>query len=427
MPRPWVQSFSLIVACGILAGRALSQTAVPAQPDNPTAAPAPQQPAVKPGSLPEVEIVFADGKRISGLLIDTTDDDIVLRVAGIDTKFPRKEITETRPLPSLTARYRILRDSIDNNDVERLIQLAEWLRSRQLYDEALIEIDRVLALEFDNPNAKDLRTLIVEQKKIADLPKRPTTPQGAAPNNARPVFPLLSKEQINLLRVFELDISNTKFTLKRDVIEKFTDTYADRLFRAFSAEERAMYIRSNESRIVKDMFALRAREFYPQIEVMDDPPSLRRFRDDVHTEWLSNSCATSQCHGGEDAGRLWLFARNAGSKEAVYTNFLILDRFRTTDGRPLIDFDKPSRSLLLQYGLPREDAISPHPKVENFGRNQKWRPVFSGEQDERFIAALEWIGSMTAPHVDYPIDYDPPRPRGGVAAQPDNIGKPQPR
>ncbi len=427
------------IVCGFGTGFAFAQSQ-PQPVPSPEVVPAPREvrpvepsealkPVVKPGSLPEVEVWFTDGKRISGQLVDLTDDHYVLRIAGVDTKFSRNEVSEVKPLPSLQARYRMLRDSIDNTDVERLIRLAEWLRSKQMYDEAVVEIDHVLSLEFDNPDAKDLRTLIIEQKKIADLPRREAVanrPDTAAKPD-RFVFPMLNADQINLIRVFEMDVSNTRFLIDRQDVDEFAETYADRLTRAYSLEQRAVYARGDPKQIVRDMFSIRAREFYPRIRVLDDPVSMKRFRDDVHREWLSNSCATSQCHGGEDAGRLWLFGRNAGSKESVYTNFLILDRFRTTDGRPLIDFDQPSRSVLLQFGLPREDALTPHPEVQNFGRPQKWRPVFTGEKDDRFIAAMEWIGSMTVPHVDYPVDYEPPRPRGGVVARPDIIINPQPR
>lgn len=430
----------LVFAAAVLrlSSVANGQSVAPAQPVDqpgpaPSALPGPA-PAVipsapQPGTLPEVDVEFSDGKRVSGQLVERTETELILRIAGIDTKFPLSEVSEVRARPPIEAQYRTLRDSIDNNDVERLIRLAEWLFQKKKYDLALAEIDHVLHLEADNPNARDLRTLIVAQKAINEAGRKAPVPvDPAAPKEERFVFPLLSEENINLIRVFELDMTRpSKFVIKRDVVEKFADTYAERIFRVFNAEQRADYIRSDPKRIVKDMFALRAREFYPEIKVLENPPSMKRFRDDVHRRWLSNSCATSQCHGGEDAGRLWLFSGKSGSDDAAYTNFLILDRYRTEAGRPLIDFDKPSQSLLLQFGLPRDKSLTPHPDVANFGRNQKWRPVFKGEDDPDFIKAMEWIGSMTKPHVDYPIDYDPPRPRAAQIANPDIIDHPQPR
>ena len=63
--------------------------------------------------------------------------------------------------------------------------------------------------------------------------------------------------------------------------------------------------------ILRWFFDLRARELYGSIEVLENPRSMRLFRDEVNRAWLTNNCATSKCHGGENAGRLWLTGRRA--------------------------------------------------------------------------------------------------------------------
>ena len=69
---------------------------------------------------------------------------------------------------------------------------------------------------------------------------------------------------------------------------------------------------------------------------------MRLFRDNVHSTWLMNSCATSRCHGGAESGRLRLFNKRVNTDQTVYTNFIILARYRLPDGLPLMvsDFRK---------------------------------------------------------------------------------------
>jgi hypothetical protein len=149
---------------------------------------------------------------------------------------------------------------------------------------------------------------------------------------------------------------------------------------------------------------------------------MRAFRDDVHRTWLINTCATTKCHGGEDAGRLWLYDRKTASDTAAYTNFLILDRFRLPgeDGKlsvPLINYNEPASSPLLQLGLPREEATFKHPEITGSTR-AKWRPAFRSTDDERFKQAVAWIKEMYAKRTNYPIDYTPPSPKGAGAGTP---------
>ena len=113
------------------------------------------------------------------------------------------------------------------------------------------------------------------------------------------------------------------------------------------------------------------------------------------------------------------------SDAAVYTNFLILDRFQLSDGRSLIDYQDPAHSPLVQMGLPRENATTPHPKVPGASaRSDLWKPVFESTDDKRFTDAMEWIKSMYRPRPQYPIPYEPP---GASAPGADAAALPQPR
>lgn len=385
-------------------------------------APAPTGEAISPPPLLETEIILIDGRRLTGQLVSQDEGTITLRVVGIDTPLSRKDVSRVRTLPDVESQYRTLRARVQDQDFVERLRLAEWLRAHQRYDLALVEIDGVLALDPPNPDARELRNFVAQQKSLAERPvERTRAPSEAGPKAQRPrnVFPLLTDEQCNLLRVYEIDLtSNPRISIPREAVTAFLDTYAGQEGVPSSREGRDAFHRRPATEILDRMFRLRARDLYAKVQVLDPPPALKRFRDDVHNEWLMNACATSACHGGQEAGGLYLANRAAASDRVVSTNFFILDRARTSSGKPLLDFANPAESPLLQLGLPSDASHIKHPDVAVGRTKQRWRPVFQSTDDPRFQRGVEWIRSLYQPHPDYPIDYTPPRPRGGPSAEP---------
>ena len=163
------------------------------------------------------------------------------------------------------------------------------------------------------------------------------------------------------------------------------------------AEQASLY-QAESIDIVRLLFRLRARELYPTIEVIGEPTALRLFRERVHDTWLMNNCSTSRCHGGSNSGRLRLLRDGSATDRVRYTNLLILDRFSTRDGEPLLDWENPDQSLLIQYGLPRSETTTPHPPVSG------WKPLFTGRQRAMKDGAVQWMRSMMqSPRPEYPI------------------------
>jgi len=151
------------------------------------------------------------------------------------------------------------------------------------------------------------------------------------------------------------------------------------------------------------MFDLRARELYPKIKVQTEPYAMNLFRRRVHDTWLINNCATSRCHGGIHAGEFFLHRRGHKNERVRYTNFLILERLEIDPDWPLINYEQPMDSLIIQYGLPRTEARKPHTDVRG------WKPVF-GRSNKRMLGETgKWIRSMLQPRPDYPIEYEPPK------------------
>lgn len=370
----------------------------------------------------EVVVALRDGREVAGQLISQDAKTIVVRINGIDTPFPADNVEDIRVLASPLDQYRELRDAIDDKDAQQLLTLVKWLQQRRLYEEALTELAHVLELEPANPEALSLRRLI-ESQILLDVQSGTTrTPGTPAPRPARPiepVFPLLSDDQINLIKVFELDLADPpRMIVSRDTIAQLVERYAGNPLIPPTREGREALARERPEKILDLMFRVRARDLYGQVKVIDHPTPMRRFREDVHRGWLLSGCATASCHGGQEAGRLWLYHRRPASDATVYTNFLILDRFRLPDGRALIDYNDPANSPLLQMGLPRADSLYPHPRINTLSRARDWRHVFGSTDDRKFLDAVAWINSLYRPRPEYPITYQPPRPMGARDAGP---------
>jgi hypothetical protein len=409
----------------------LAQDAAPAATPPPTPPPPlEQQPeaaeAEHADAGREAVVVLKDGQRFNGFLVQRLPDRTVLRIAGIDTPIRNTLIDRVEVLPPVLDRYRQMRSVIDDTDVDRLLLLAEWLRVRAEWDLALEEIDQVLAVSPGHPDGERMRLLVISQRELAHRPKT-DRPGGegagpALPPDPQANFPLLSPREINLIKVYEIDLKNPpRIVIPREVVDQLLQMYKGDRRVPQTPEEQAMLYRSSPTRVLDLMFRLRARELYERVQVVDQPRSMRLFRDDVHRTWIMNSCATARCHGGAEAGRLQLYTKRPNTEPTVYTNFIILDRYRLPDGTQLINYDEPADSPLLQMGLPREPSTHPHPLVPSLdGRGDLWRPFFRSKDDFRFQQAVEWIKSMYRPRPDYPIDYRPPTPEA-ITPDPDEV------
>jgi hypothetical protein len=386
--------------CGSAHARA-QESLAPAQ--NPAPAVAPEDEAR------EATVWLRGGQRITGTLVEASDLRVVLSIGGVRATFARDAVERLDVSPSIDELYRQLRASIEETDVEGILRLAEWLRARKRLAQALAEVNRALMVEPANPRARDLRTVIEQQIRLAaasatggpEPPAAPVAPDRPEDNE----FPLLDERQINLMRVYEVDLANPpRMALAPDLIARLIEAYQGDPLIPTTRAGRDLLFSMRPEQLLDLMFRLRARDLYDQVQVLEHPRSIRLFRDNVHRGWLLSGCASNQCHGGSDAGRLQLATRHPGTNATVYTNLYILDRYRLRDGSPLIDYDQPARSPLIQAGLPRERSTWPHPPVEG------WRPVFRTAEDPRIERTVEWIRAMYRPRPDYGIQYVPRKP-----------------
>ncbi|MEZ6241784.1 MAG: hypothetical protein R3B57_01950 [Phycisphaerales bacterium] len=365
----------------------------------------------------ECVILRRDGSEVSGILVERGEEEIVLRVAGIRTAVKREQIADVRFLPPVEERYERLKAAIDDTDVDGRLHLAEWLRDRERYQLALDEVMGVLEIEPYDKRARNMRTWLEAQLKLSKRgvgeDRGEVVIEASGDEREKKSFPLLSRDEINLIRVYEVDLSNPpKMLIGRDIIQRLMEENASSDLIPATREGREALFRAPPQRVLELMFRLQARELYKEVRVLEDPDSMRRFKQDFHGAWFVNACASSRCHGGEQAGRLWVNDKHVNSDQTAYTNFLILDQFRLDDGTPLINWAEPARSPLLQMALPKGVSLYPHPEVGSGRGTRAWRPVFRSTDDRRFQDALTWIDSMYRPRPDYRLDYKAPVPSG---------------
>ena len=364
----------------------------------------------------ETLVVTRAGRRLTGRLIRFDDASITLEVAGVALSIPRPDVERVLAQRPLVARYHEMRSLIDDGDSTRLLVLARWLMSNGLVAEAITETDHVLRVDPTNADAVQLRTLLGRQATLLEQDGAGLAGRGGphdageGPDDDAPArhadpspFPLLTPQQINLMKVYEIDLERPpRMLISRETIERLMQAYAGNALIPATREGRERFLSLPAPEILNVMFRLQAREFYGEVRVMESPSSMTRFRDAVNRGWLATSCASSQCHGGDGAGRLRLYNRRASSEAAYFTNFLLLERFRLSDGTPIINYKQPERSPLIQLGLPRQDSLKPHPEARG------WAPTFKSMNDKRIGQTLDWIRSMYMPRPEHPVEYTPP-------------------
>ncbi|MFM7050633.1 MAG: hypothetical protein ACKOYN_00665, partial [Planctomycetota bacterium] len=352
-----------------------------------------------------VRVVFNDGRQLVANLIDDGFEKVVLDIKGVRTSYDRAAVTAVAAYPTDAELYARFRASLEPDQYEARYTLATWLHGRRMYAEAKAELEGLLETT-NHFEAKRLLTEVNAQLALLAPRDKPAPRDGrddGTPAKADPVRGrILTPAEVNLIKVYELDLRNPpRMRVPDELIRTMIEKYADSALIPAKAAERTAFYSKDPAEIVATLFALKARELYGDVDVMGEPEQLNLFRTRVHNTWLIGNCATSRCHGGADGGRLYLHNRNHKNDEVRYTNMLIVLR-TSIDGRALVDFERPTDSLLYQYALPRTEARQQHPDVRG------WEPVFTPSRRELAEDFVKWVGSMHRPRPDYPVEYEPP-------------------
>ena len=371
----------------------------------------------------ECRVGLVNGTTLTGILMKSGDDEIVLRINGIDTTIERRRIANLRFLPTVEDRYERLRTGLGDNDINGRLTLVEWLRNRRAYDLALRELDGILEIDPDNRRADRLKRWIREQRRLRDNrsdPERDPARKTASDRSIPRTAPLsrLNEAQINLIRVYEVDLEDPpELRVPDDAMRALMERHPGSF--PIEREGRDGVLELPEVEKLRLLFEHKARDLYPRVRVLEDPASMARFRRDIagSTGWLTNACATSRCHGGTEAGGLRLVSREPNSDASVYTNFLILHS-ATLDDAPLINTNDPARSPLIQLAMVRAQSQHPHPEVDRATYGRGWRPVFRSPRDLGYRRVVDWIKSLYHPRPEYGIDYEPEAADADAAGEP---------
>ncbi|MCC5828404.1 MAG: hypothetical protein JJU36_03055 [Phycisphaeraceae bacterium] len=407
------------------------------------------QPAAAPSSMsaqqpsPDMDyfegmVVLSDGGELFGHVVAQTSEWLVIESEGRRLTIPRSEIDsiawfidERGATTDPASQFAQRRRAIDDGDYAARFQLAQWGYERGLLDLARVEVNDLTDVR-NRIEDRELRERIsllarVVEARIRERDEtarpRPDRPDGNGRAAAQPQTApeeMLTDEQINLIRVYELRLFDftvdpprplrPRLIIPRETIDRFLQAYRSEEEVPRSREEMNRFRRLPAHEQVQLFFRVRAREFYSQIQVVDDPPALLTWRSQIHPRYILNGCGTTECHGGMDedglprGGFRVFHTTDARDLRTAYTNFYLVDRFENNTGL-MIDRNRPADSLLVQYLLPREEARFPHPDVPQF----RGRLPRNYENHREYRQLLEFIGNhLIVPRVGYGFTYVPP-------------------
>ncbi len=366
-------------------------------------------------------VILRNGQKREGIIIEDVFDHVLIEAEGIRAKLLREAVDYVILKPTFEQQYKNWKAAIGPTHHLDHYRLCDWLVAQRKYELAKKELVELVA-NSQMPEAMRLLTIVEAQlalntgrPKAGGVKDPDFNHNVAGPDNAdnpnvgtvddKDLMPteLLSYDDVNLMRVYEIDFHNPPhLVIEPDTIRQLITTYASSKLIP-TGEKRTAMFRADALDLTRVIFELKARELYPKIKVQTEPYAMNLFRRRVHDTWLINNCATSRCHGGIHAGEFFLHKRGHKNERVRYTNFLILERLEIDPQWPLINYAQPMDSLIIQYGLPRAEARKAHPDVKG------WKPVFSRSSKRMLDDAGKWIRSMLQPRPDYPIEYEPPR------------------
>ncbi len=375
--------------------------------------------------------------RVMGLILAVGSmlglGDLVSQLSGWPV-FEQSRVAAATPQEDFEAERKKISDTDYNKRYQlanKFYQRAQAAASKQQLSAARANLDiaekevkSILAAKSDHLGASLLKPAIVSlRKKVGggssgSTPVKPPTKPDKPP--VKPVTPkpgktdgkvtLLTKDQINLIKVYEVDTNKKpRVNVPSKTIDALFTKYRDSqsLRPYLSKKGRAKFKNLKGWQQLNLIFDAQARDLYGSVKINTVPKNISTFKARVHNGLLQRHCG--RCHGGGKAKGLYVIKTRATSDETVYTNLMILRRTQS-GGFPLIYTTAPEKSPLIQFALPPDDAMRSHPKVN--GRPIK--PFFRGINDPQYKVVKNWIGGLYGEQDDYPIAFQPP---GGSKAK----------
>ncbi|MDB5173531.1 MAG: hypothetical protein JWN51_2304 [Phycisphaerales bacterium] len=364
-------------------------------------------------------VVTKDGQTYQGEVTEKGDSiEIVSPGVTGPIGIKKANVQSVQYVDETSAAVKAALGKLEKRDVKSRIALAHQAIDGRAYEVARAALDEAQAIEPNNREVADLLVQVSRHLAPASQPSTPAPPAGdpAAPGPAtKPaageVFVAkreVTPEEINRIRQIEWRKDEPlpmKVRVDRDVVKTFFTTYTEMTraeFAKLPPDQQGLLILS------KGKADLRA-----GVHVENDPVSIFEYRKNVH-HVIVQGCAAAGCHSAGKAGTFNLFAAN--NDAAIYTNYLILQKYSKTiapkagdRGKPtqrmVVDREYPDQSLLLQYMLPPSAADTPHPAVPGY------KGVVKLASAAAYAQTAHWIKQLNPIAPDYEIDLsqDPPK------------------
>ena len=343
-------------------------------------------------------VILKDGRRLRGTILENEFEEVFVRVNGIELHFDRTDVELVTLDPPFEESYSGIIGDTNFEDVGEFRFLIEWLIYKNKFELAKIHLDDCT---LTSPRIDSLRRRV--ELKLTPRPKNEVDVPVfvSKPSEAQIELRVLTPKEVSLIRAYESNVNllpdmNISDKTRRKLIQEYGN---DPLFQR-DTTLRTTVLEGDDHVVFRLIRYLNAEHLYEDIHEIDEPVALQLFRTHVHDEWLVNRCGTTDCHGGANSGPFFLFQEPKLSDQSRYANLLTLELLQINPELPLINYDQPYHSLLMQYGLDREEARHPHPDVRG------WKPVKELQTVEGRNAVIEWIQSMRQmPRPQYPIDF----------------------
>jgi len=369
------------------------------------------------------EITLTNGDTVTGVIRSEDEATVEVAVAGreVPRAISRSDIDEIKYIKSFIEQYTDRKRAIATSEAseeekdKQRYELAQWLREQKQFKYALNEVNYLLSKSSKlKPELavlvklleQDLKEQIAKQREdngeaaTADKDGEPEDGKG----KAREIF-VMTPEQINIIRVYELKLDADRLprmSIKIPTLKELVNQHrSDPLMQPYVGRTGFAKLRNlSNAEKVGLMRQLKARDLYEQVQVLSDPEVFLEWKR-INRNYIADYFAR-HFGDGEAIPGLRLFYKRPNTDGEAYANFYILSE-KEIDGVGFIDRYRPEESLLLQYGLPRDQAKFPAPAdLEN------WKPFFRGTDDKRYTALLEWIKTgLWSPKPEYPITYNP--------------------
>ncbi len=343
-------------------------------------------------------VILKDGRRLRGVILENEFEEVFIRINGIELRFDRAEVEQVTLDPPFEESYKRIINDTNFEDVEEFCFLIEWLIYKDKFELAKQQLDecRLTSPYIDSLKRRVELKLTPGSMKEFDIP-----PTLSNPSKAQIELRVLEPKEVSLIRAYESNLNLLPdMNISEKTRRKFIQEYGNEPLFQRDSTLRTTVLDGEDHVVFKLIRYLNAEHLYEDIHEISEPIALKLFRTHVHDVWLVNRCGTTDCHGGTNSGPFFLFQEPKLSDQSRYANLLTLERLKINSNLPLINYDQPYQSLLMQYGLDRDEAQYPHPVVKG------WKPVKELQTEDGRKAVIKWIQSMRQmPRPQYPIDF----------------------